>query len=89
MEVLPPSCTPTLRPIASPGPEKAASKHAQPEITAPLSSACLTTLVGDNEMNKNLSLAPPQCTAHTLTRDMPGRAFSSSVSPSAKSSLYP
>ena len=52
MEVLPPSCTPTLRPIASPGPEKATSKDAQPKITAPLSSACLTTLGRDNEIIK-------------------------------------
>lgn len=86
-EVLPPSCIPTLRPTASPDPEKAASKDAQPEITAPLGSVFLTTLVGDNEANRNLSLAAPPCAAHTPARDRPGRAFSSSVPPSAEA-LY-
>ena len=86
-EVLPPSCTPSLRPTASPGPEKVASKDAQPEITAPLRSVFLTTLVGDNKANKNLSLAAPQCTAHTSAQDRPGQAFSSSGPPSAEA-LY-
>ena len=86
-EVPPPSCTPSLRPTASAGPEKAASKDAQPEITAPLRSVFLTTLVGDNKANKNLSLAAPQCTAHTPARDRPCRAISSSVPPSSEA-LY-